>query len=68
MKVEYEVQVSGVGCSVDLTTKDYSESLVLYTMGWYLAELTIVVIYKAGIPVRKLLRVVQNPLSILKHR
>ncbi|WP_155831933.1 hypothetical protein [Butyrivibrio sp. WCD2001] len=28
MKVEYEVQVSGVGCSVDLTTKDYSESLV----------------------------------------
>lgn len=32
MKVEYEVQISGVGCSVDLTTKDYSESLVLYTM------------------------------------
>ena len=68
MKVEYEVQVSGVGCSVDLTTKGYSEPLVLYTMGWYLAELTIVVIYKASIPVRKLPEVVQNLHITLKHR
>ena len=68
MKVEYELQVSGVGYPIEYVREGISDTLMLYAGGYGLAVMAIKAALSHGYPVKKLPKVVQNLHITLKHR
>ena len=68
MKVEYELQVSGVGYPIEYVREGISDTLMLYAGGYCLAVMAISAALPHGYPVKKLPKVVQNLHTTLKHR